>query len=526
MDVPRIVSKWPFLNAVRSPLHVSFVQCSHDFAERVDASSQHVKALTGGSKKEHSSADARSSSQPVHRMFLTGVIYPDAIASLTELLCVLSKGIQPMHKGAGFGVGAGGGGGEGVRGSSASSVENVNGSRLGTADTGESHNLRNSNGNNNNSNNKNSDTKNSNGNSSSSSAKSFSLKKFLRLDDSFLHSRFRSRIPGDASLEEGIGTKIGTGTKGQSDDASIVTALQPDDAHEPKMPMIPMTFTSTLVDFSSSSRGASSSKGGLGTGSSRAQGESGAGRDRGDGDLRDRLEWSASKRIAGHPYFIVRASSSPKMESFCYYSAFPPSSSSSSSTPLGARERNGSNVCGGVAIGDDTNHTAAAAISRSAADRCNGSTHTAAPETETETLSAHSHYTEIRWSQSIAVPTPIVVQIIEKDSVVGVDSSGRKRKRPVPVVPSDHVEGIVDPDFYYEILYGASAPLMCVMPARHSQTMSKEKREIELSGATLEQFNKYDIYTTETLIDRERGKAREKEKEREKERERIRAMKG
>ena len=96
MDVPVIVSMWPFSNAQRQALHASVVLCSHKFSNTSksdDKSTQVEKSRRLGTVGQAipGKGTKAGGSKPFHTVHLSGVILPPALSALAELLCALSE---------------------------------------------------------------------------------------------------------------------------------------------------------------------------------------------------------------------------------------------------------------------------------------------------------------------------------------------------------------------------------------------------------------------------------------------------
>ena len=106
LDVPKIVSRWPFTHGQFTPLHASFIQCNHSFYEKTMDYKQPVKdKINDGRKHLSDEFNVKGTSdqevplknkrsrvpQAYHRMFLTGAIYPSMLPSLSDALYALSE---------------------------------------------------------------------------------------------------------------------------------------------------------------------------------------------------------------------------------------------------------------------------------------------------------------------------------------------------------------------------------------------------------------------------------------------------
>ena len=97
LDVPKIVSRWPFTHGVQTPLHSSFIQCNHDFFE----ATSEIRPLSKG-KSDNDGLSVFDLEIPVknrkvlgpkphHRIFLTGMVYTSTLPSLSQALCALAE---------------------------------------------------------------------------------------------------------------------------------------------------------------------------------------------------------------------------------------------------------------------------------------------------------------------------------------------------------------------------------------------------------------------------------------------------
>ena len=96
MDVPLIVSMWPFSNAQHQALHASVVLCSHKFSDASkseDESTLIEKSRTSKTVGQEIPGKGTKvgGSKPFHTVHLSGLILPPALSALAELLCALSE---------------------------------------------------------------------------------------------------------------------------------------------------------------------------------------------------------------------------------------------------------------------------------------------------------------------------------------------------------------------------------------------------------------------------------------------------
>ena len=94
LDVPRIVSRWPFTHGVQTPLHSSFIQCNYDFYEARSG----MRSLSKGNNDNEYGTSGSSAfdreilvknrrvlvPKPYHRLFLTGMMYTSILPSRSE----------------------------------------------------------------------------------------------------------------------------------------------------------------------------------------------------------------------------------------------------------------------------------------------------------------------------------------------------------------------------------------------------------------------------------------------------------
>jgi hypothetical protein len=499
------VSNWPFSNGLRTPMYASFVQCSHKFSN--SSYSKSVEPFNGTESESGNTGIVRSKvSRPLHRIFLTGIFYPTMLSKLAEVLCALS---EVSHEG----------NGEEDRG--VDIIETKEGGTV-CAESG-------SNG------------SNSRSSSSSSSSSidttrkySFDISTLQHFDNAFLHPKSLASAISDKKKDENYSEDLGP----------IIASIPAESA---RLPKIPMKFNSTIVDSLSSSipytvrslgkvpRESSSSSSGVGRLSmgglnvlSSAYSTDDDYRDSTDTSLTDDPNWVGSKRSLDRPYFIVRTASGPRMESFCHYLK--------TQLPIPKNRVHGPS---GGSISGDTDNDSGSVIADNRDRECTGAV---------ATMDSYLPITEIRWpatasssfsSSSSSLSVSGTVQTEEKLSTknrrvslslsqsdkgstvsreysAGVSTgllSGRKRKQPhsTTEVNSDTVatsssssSSNIELNSYYDVVYGAKLPTLCLVQAKHSKEIVREKIESDNSGAVLNELNKYEIYVPETLEDRQR----------------------
>jgi hypothetical protein len=462
-DVPKIVSNWPFSNGLRTPMYASFVQCSHKFSKF-----SHMKSDDPSNGTESGSGNAgnvRSKvSRPLHRIFLTGIFYPTALSTLAEVLRALSE-VSPE--------------GEGEGGKEADVI--------GTKEDGTGCVERCPN------------PSNSSSIIDKRSKYSFDIYTLQNFDNAFLHPKSLASEISDKKKEENCSEDLGP----------VVTAIPVESA---RLPKIPMKFNSTIVDNLSSTipytvrsaarvpgESSSSSVGRLSLGGlnvlSSTYGTDDDYRDGIDSSLTDDPSWIASKRAQDSPYFVVRTASAPRMESFCHYLQ----------EPLVLPKNRGQDPSGGSISGDTDNDSGSMVQ-----DKREGESTGAVA-----TMDSYLPITEIRWpsaasSAFASSSSSLTATIQTEQKVVLKNLSGKKRKHPISNSEISTDTGTISTcsndelDSHYDVVYGAKLPVLCLVEAKHSKVIIREKIESDNSGAVLDEMNKYEIYAPETLEDRQR----------------------
>jgi hypothetical protein len=457
-----------------------------------------MKSKESSNGTEIGSGNVRSKVlKPLHRIFLTGIFYQTVLSQLAEVLCALSE-VSPEGRE-----------GEGSKGTDIS----------GTKEDGTGCVERGSN--------------NSSSSSSiySSSKYSFDISTLQNFDNAFLHPK---------SLASGVSDK----KKGEnySEELGPIASVIP--AESARLPKIPMKFNSTIVDNLSSAipytvrsagrvpseSSSSSSSSGLGRLSlgglnviSSSYGTDDDYRDGTDSSLTDDPSWVASKRAQDSPYFVVRTGSAPRMEGFSHYLP----------APLLLPKYRVQHPSEGSISGDTDNDSGSMVP-----DKRDGESTGAVA-----TMDSYLPVTEIRWpsaaapSSSSASPSSSLTgairteeKVFQKDRRVPLSQSnngravsfeygadvragvlsGKKRKHPISnsTINNDTISRTTasnsELDSYYDVVYGVKLPVLCLVQAKHSKVIVREKMESDNSGAVLDELNKYDIYAPETLEDRQR----------------------
>lgn len=516
-DVPKIVSNWPFANGVRTPMYASFAQCSHKFSDI-----SHKKSEEPSNGTENGSGNSgflRSKvPRPLHRMFLTGIFNPTVLAELAEVLCALSEvGPEGNAEGKGDRV-----------------VDMVGTDEDGTQNMGTGLEA-----------------------SSSSSSRSidvkgkypFDISTLRNFDNAFLHPK--SLVSGTISDKKK--------EDNSAEDLGPIATLIP--AESARLPKIPMKFNSIIVDNLSSSlpytvraaarEPAESNSSGVGRLSlsgmnvlSSMYGTDDDYRDDTDSSLTNDPTWIATKRAEDRPYFIVRTASTQRMECFCHYLQ----------TPLLIPRNRVQDPVGGSISGDTDNDSGSMLVDKREGEGIGA----------VATMDSYLPITEIRWPSAadsalftapLSAPSSLSsssfasIGAIKKEDKVSVKNrrvsleqpkngsavsrgygddgiidadmlTGKKRKHPIPLsvsIPASvtlsevNINAVASStssnnelDSYYDVVYGAKLPILCLIQAKHSKVIVREKMESENSGAVLNEMNKYEIYAPETLEDRQR----------------------
>ena len=330
MDVPKIVSMWPFSNAHRQSLNASVVLCSHSFLKK----SVWEDSRTVGQDIPGKGMKA-GSSKSFHTVHLSGVILPPTLSALAELLYELSEVKVKAGAEAGGEAEAEGEVEVGVasyksaqqpyNNSSVEGVQNVK-QRINNSTSDSSDQYR---------------TSDDDGSTLHQDCRSKSSV-LHSIDKAFLHQNALSTLNSHTKkdniinpIESVVSTTTTTTTAAaSSSSSSSSSSLLDSSLTGAQRPKIPMKFSIRLVDpssrYSSSSSSSSTSTANDGSIALRSQNENPSstidgtengvkGKGKGEGEGKGSMPWVAKKRTLEEPYFIVRTKSSTSSNAFCYY---------------------------------------------------------------------------------------------------------------------------------------------------------------------------------------------------------------
>ena len=491
LDVPRIVSRWPFTHGVQTPLHSSFIQCNYDFYEARSG----MRSLSKGNNDNEYGTSGSSAfdreilvknrrvlvPKPYHRLFLTGMMYTSILPSLSQALCALAE----THR----------------RRMNVSSSGSCMNPTIGNYDENDQCGILTGNSN--------SDDK-----INTYQCDNTVLKDPLlgRLDETFMHFKSLHNRASNFLKEEENMPSGGTIIPLQGIEVSvpkvpfILTTIQIDpldnmaDGGEGQVKQNPMKSMIELSKRNESIEGNDADANFYSNSLNEDQ------KDDGKVDSHEikekyndhssslwRSGWLDRQRAGDSLYFVIRTTSLSGCEKFSYYS----------SDILSLHDSHAgidANLYGDVA------NNLLNSVNTVPVDGENGITE----------MNSFKPFDEIRWKES--EKSDISVNSFPKisDNYLNLDDEnpvstilGKKRKYPMKsmsIAGGDDSEKDLTERATDEIIFGEKPRRMYLVKAQHSSALRINNllQDPEVSGAVLKPMNEYEIYAPETLEDRER----------------------